>query len=101
MEAPLTIELPAGPFKAHDLSTDEVSFPPSSLAMFHSLGMKDAFLNKGIIELRQPFTVCTVGKVLSPEQCRILVCFALPPFLHTSTFFNSPFCTEIVDHSIG
>merc|ERR1711976_558049 len=72
MEAPLTIEFPAGPLKAHELSQDEVSFPPSALNMLHTLGMKDAFLNKGVIELRQPFTVCTVGKAMSPEQCRIL-----------------------------
>merc|ERR1712063_20985 len=72
MEAPMTIELPEGPLKAHELSEHEVSFPPSALNMLHTLGMKDAFLNKGVIELRQPFTVCTVGKAMSPEQCRIL-----------------------------
>ena len=71
--ATITIEFPVGPIKRHELSEDDVALPPSALNMLHSLGMKEAFLNKGIIELRQPFTVCTLGKVMTPEQCRILV----------------------------
>merc|ERR1712137_264342 len=70
--ARLTIELPAGPLASHALSCDDISFPPSSLHMLHQLGLKEAFLNKGVIELRLPFTVCTIGDVLTPEQCRIL-----------------------------
>ena len=73
-QATMTIAFPVGPLKKHELSTDDISFPPSSLHMLHQLGLKEAFLNKGVIELREPFKVCTVGDVLSPEQCRILVC---------------------------
>jgi hypothetical protein len=29
-------------------------------------------LNKGVIVLRKDYTVCKLGQVLTPEQCRIL-----------------------------
>jgi len=73
-QATVTIEFPEGPLKSHGLSSADISFPPSSLNMLHTLGLRDAFLNKGVIELRTPFTVCKIGDILTPEQCRILVC---------------------------
>lgn len=74
-QAQAQIDLPEGPLSNHVLSTDDVSqsFPPSSLHSLHQLGLKDAFLNKGVIELRRPYTICKQGEILSPEQCRLLV----------------------------
>ena len=50
----------------------EMPFPHSMMEEFKKLRLP-VELKNGIIHMREDYTVCKTGKVLTPEQCRILV----------------------------
>lgn len=63
-----TVVLPAGPLE---------EFPHSIEPHLRSLGMPTK-LQKGVVMLYSDYTVCEEGKVLTPEQARILKLIAKP-----------------------
>lgn len=63
-----TVELPEGPLE---------DFSHSIEPHLRSLGMPTK-LDKGVVTLYKGFTVCEKGKVLTPEQARILKLLAKP-----------------------
>lgn len=63
-----TVILPEGPLE---------DFPHSIETHLRSLGMPTK-LNKGIVSLYKEYTVCIEGKVLTPEQAKILKLIAKP-----------------------
>ena len=52
----------------------EMPFPHSMFEEFKKLRLPVEMKN-GVICMRDDYTVCKVGKVLTPEQCRLLVWF--------------------------
>lgn len=50
----------------------DMPFAHSMFEEFRKLRLPVEMKN-GIIRMREPYTVCKVGKILTPEQCRILV----------------------------
>lgn len=60
---PETVELPKGPLP---------QFQHSMEPQLRQLGMPTS-LQKGVIILIKPFTVCQSGDILTPEQAQILV----------------------------
>ena len=83
--AEATITLPEGPLTQHFRSELPVSFPPSSINMLRTLGMRQIKLNNGVIELTSEHTICEVGDTLTPEQCKLLKLW----FIKLSDFFFS------------
>ncbi|XP_067010448.1 mRNA turnover protein 4 homolog [Anabrus simplex] len=63
-----TVVLPKGPLE---------QFPHSMEPHLRQLGMPTS-LKKGVVTLREDYTVCTLGDVLKPEQARILKLLGQP-----------------------
>mmetsp|Transcript_17251 Transcript_17251/g.67127 ORF Transcript_17251/g.67127 Transcript_17251/m.67127 type:complete len:230 (-) Transcript_17251:26-715(-) len=83
--AEATITLAKGPLESHFRSELPVSFPPSSITMLRTLGMRQIKLNNGVIELTDDHTICEVGDTLTPEQCKLLKLW----YIKLSDFFFS------------
>ena len=63
-ESTETVVLPAGPLE---------DFAHSIEPHLRQLGLPTT-LQKGAVTLLQEYKVCSKGQILSPEQCKILVC---------------------------
>jgi len=66
--AKLTVDLPAGPLE---------QFSHAIEPQLRQLGMPSC-LQKGVVTLLKPFTVCNEGDTLTPEQAKILKLLAMP-----------------------
>ncbi|KAK8818489.1 hypothetical protein WA577_003792, partial [Blastocystis sp. JDR] len=62
----------------------EMPFPHSMMEEFKKLRLP-VELKNGIIHMREDYTVCKTGKVLTPEQCRILKLYNKPLTFFTLT----------------
>lgn len=54
----------------------EMPFAHSMMEEFKKLRLP-VELKNGVIHMREDYTVCKTGKVLTPEQCRILVVISI------------------------
>ena len=87
-----TIAVPRGPLDLPHTMVDEL----------RKLGMAHLRLEKGVPMLPTPFTICTKGDVLTPEQCRLLKHFghALATFrLHLVACWCDGVVTQLSDGS--
>ena len=70
----MTFSITKGPLTRGETSEESVPIPHNMEPMLRKLGMP-TFLVQGVVTLREDYTVCSEGDVLTPEQCQLLKCF--------------------------